>query len=200
LSSCLCPVEWSGSFCPPSYQPHVQRHIVIKPTSETKYRKVNQKITTNNRNLKETSITCCLVAPTIASLNCGATEVIKKENSNLWNQVLEVCLWGEVVRPAFTKPTETEPREFFVAFTNSSFAAAQYVCLSSPALGLNQPPINLLAPEFYISILAHPVCKMWIIQEPKRVALWNKRHFEEKNWEYAACLKYSLLIFVGKNI
>ena len=26
---------------------------------------------------------------------------------------------------------------------------------------------NLLAPEFYIQILAHPVCKMWIIQEPK---------------------------------
>ena len=27
---------------------------------------------------------------------------------------------------------------------------------------------NLLAPEFYIQILAHPVCKMWIIQEPKK--------------------------------
>jgi hypothetical protein len=24
-----------------------------------------------------------------------------------------------------------------------------------------------------------PVFKMWIIQEPKKVALWNKRHFEE---------------------
>jgi len=38
---------------------------------------------------------------------------------------------------------------------------------------------------------------MWIIQEPKKVALWNKRHFEgEKNREYAACLKYSVRIFV----
>jgi hypothetical protein len=25
-----------------------------------------------------------------------------------------------------------------------------------------------------------PVFKMWIIQEPKKVALWNKRHFEEE--------------------
>jgi hypothetical protein len=58
--------------------------------------------------------------------------------------------------------------------------------------------INLLAPEFYISILAHPVCKMWIIHEPKKVALWNKRHFEEKNGECAACLKYSVLVFVEK--
>jgi hypothetical protein len=26
-------------------------------------------------------------------------------------------------------------------------------------------------PNFLI-FLAHPVCKMWIIQEPKKVALW----------------------------
>ena len=58
------------------------------------------------------------------------------------------------------------------------------------------PLFNLLAPEFYIEILAHPVCKMWIIQKPKKVALWNKRHFEEKNEECAACLKYSVVIFV----
>jgi hypothetical protein len=31
--------------------------------------------------------------------------------------------------------------------------------------------INLLAPEFGIYILAHPVCKMQIIQEPKKIAL-----------------------------
>jgi hypothetical protein len=39
---------------------------------------------------------------------------------------------------------------------------------------------------------------MWIIHEPKKVALWKKRHFEEKNGECAACLKYSVLIFVEK--
>ena len=39
---------------------------------------------------------------------------------------------------------------------------------------------------------------MWIIQEPKKVALWNKQHFEEKNRECAACLKYSVLIFAEK--
>ena len=32
----------------------------------------------------------------------------------------------------------------------------------------------------------------------KKVALRNKRHFEEKNGECAACLKYSVLIFVEK--
>jgi hypothetical protein len=52
-----------------------------------------------------------------------------------------VYLWGEVVRPAVTKPTETEPREFFVAFTNDPFAA-QCVCLSSPALRPTNPPIK----------------------------------------------------------
>ena len=28
-----------------------------------------------------------------------------------------------------------------------------------------------------------PVFKMWIIQEPKKVAFWNKRHFEEEKTE-----------------
>jgi len=32
----------------------------------------------------------------------------------------------------------------------------------------------------------------------KKVTLRNKRHFEEKNGECAACLKYSILIFVEK--
>jgi len=41
---------------------------------------------------------------------------------------------------------------------------------------------------------------MLITQEPKKIALRNKRHFEEKNGECAACLKYSVCIFVEKNI
>ena len=32
----------------------------------------------------------------------------------------------------------------------------------------------------FFFILANSVYKMWITQEPKKVALWNKRHFEEK--------------------
>ena len=33
---------------------------------------------------------------------------------------------------------------------------------------------------FFFLILAHPVYKMWIIQEPNKLALWNKLYFEEK--------------------
>ena len=36
------------------------------------------------------------------------------------------------------------------------------------------------------------------MNQKKKVALWNKWHFEEKNGECAACLKYSVLIFVEK--
>jgi len=39
---------------------------------------------------------------------------------------------------------------------------------------------NLLEPELFFLILAHPVYKMWIIQEPNTLELWNKLHFEEK--------------------
>jgi hypothetical protein len=36
------------------------------------------------------------------------------------------------------------------------------------------------------------------MQEPKKVALKNKRHFEEKHRVCAAFLKYSVLIFAEK--
>jgi len=39
---------------------------------------------------------------------------------------------------------------------------------------------NLLAPELFFLILAHPVYKMWLIQVPNMLELWNKLHFEEK--------------------
>jgi hypothetical protein len=39
---------------------------------------------------------------------------------------------------------------------------------------------------------------MWITQEPKEVALRNKRHFKDKNGQCAASLKYSVFIFVEK--
>jgi len=32
----------------------------------------------------------------------------------------------------------------------------------------------------FFLILAHPVYKMWIIQEPNILDLWNKLHFEEE--------------------
>jgi hypothetical protein len=38
-----------------------------------------------------------------------------------------------------------------------------------PSLGTTD--FNLLEPEFYIEILAHPVGKMRIIQEPNKVTL-----------------------------
>ena len=37
--------------------------------------------------------------------------------------------------------------------------------------------------NYFFLILAHPVYKMWIIQEPNNLELWNKLHFEEKKTE-----------------
>ena len=43
--------------------------------------------------------------------------------------------------------------------------------------------LNLLVTDFFFQFLAHPVFKMWVIQKANKVALWNKRHFEEKKME-----------------
>jgi len=37
--------------------------------------------------------------------------------------------------------------------------------------------------NYFFLILAHPVYKMWIIQKPNTLELWNKLHFEEKGTE-----------------
>ena len=44
--------------------------------------------------------------------------------------------------------------------------------------------LNRLAPELlFFLILAHPVYKMRILQEPNTLDLWNKLHFEEEKTE-----------------
>ena len=43
--------------------------------------------------------------------------------------------------------------------------------------------VNLLAAELFFLILAHPVCRMWIIQEPNMLELRNELHFEEEKTE-----------------
>ena len=42
---------------------------------------------------------------------------------------------------------------------------------------------NLLDPELFFLVLAHPVYKMRIIQEPNTIELWNNLHFEEEKTE-----------------
>ena len=43
--------------------------------------------------------------------------------------------------------------------------------------------LNLLTPELFFKILAHPAYKMWIIQEPNMLELRNKLHFKEEKTE-----------------
>jgi len=64
-----------------------------------------------------------------------------------------------------------------------AYQGRAFTCASSRSALLNKPfqnPINLLAPELLFLILAHTVYKMWIIQEPNTLELWNKLHFEEE--------------------
>jgi len=61
---------------------------------------------------------------------------------------------------------------------------------------LPQHHINLLAPELFFFILAHSVYKMWILQEPNMLDLWNKLHFEEEKTQSIYHVKILILIFV----
>ena len=43
--------------------------------------------------------------------------------------------------------------------------------------------LNLLTPELFFLIFAHPVYKILVIQERNTLELWNKLHFEEEKTE-----------------
>ena len=58
------------------------------------------------------------------------------------------------------------------------------------------PPGLTFGAGIIFLILEHSVYKMWIIQEPNTLELWNKFHFEERKKRVITCLKYSVPIFV----
>ena len=81
---------------------------------------------------------------------------------------------------------------------NGSFDVLLTVHLSI-ILVINQ--LNLLAPELFFLILANPVYKTWIIQEPNALELWNKLHFEkEKSESIYHVLNIHYLYFSNKYI
>jgi len=60
------------------------------------------------------------------------------------------------------------------------------------------PSLTFWRRNYFFFNFSTSVYKMWVIQEPNTLELWNKLHFEEreKNEEYIPCLKYSVPIFV----
>ena len=48
----------------------------------------------------------------------------------------------------------------------------------------------------YFLILAQPVYKMWVIQEPNKLELWNKMHFEEKKTESIYHVKNTRYVYL----
>jgi hypothetical protein len=69
-------------------------------------------------------------------------------------------------------------------WANNSSGVSTCLLYTSPFSQHHKNEFNLLAPElFFFLILAHPVYKMWIIQEPNTLEIWNKLHFEEEKTE-----------------
>ena len=75
--------------------------------------------------------------------------------------------------------------------SNSDTATWRLVTTAFPAPPRYQDPssftlgtmLTFWRRTFFFQILAHPVFKLWVIQKPNKVALWNKRHFEGEKME-----------------
>ena len=62
-----------------------------------------------------------------------------------------------------------------------------------------EPCLTLWRRIFFFNF-STTVYKMWITQEPKKVALWNKRHFEEKKTESVQHVWNILYVYLLNNI
>jgi len=113
----------------------------------------------------------------------------------IWSEWLQVYQWRTLQLPArsifytIIPPKVAEINHgvtlFFVPVL--VFCLSLLFCLYSTftftSVSFTFTNINLLAPKLFFLILAHPVYKMLIIQEPNTLELWNKLHFEEKQKE-----------------
>ena len=88
--------------------------------------------------------------------------------------IIDWCVWWRHAIPATFMYSSGDLLLFEFRFIIIGFAA--YYC-SWKCLTLWRRNY------FFFLILAHPVYKMSVIQEPNKLALWNKLHFEEKKPE-----------------
>jgi hypothetical protein len=73
----------------------------------------------------------------------------------------------------------------FVINENNAYCYENFHATLMHRLMIESSTLNTLtlgAGNFFLNF-STPVFKMWIIQEPYKVALWNKRHFEERKTE-----------------
>ena len=80
-------------------------------------------------------------------------------------------------------------REAYHCNASSVEVGNRWSCTQRYHTLFNGVVLNILATDFFFQILAHPVFKMWILQEPNKVALRNKRHLEEKKWRLYSMFK-----------
>ena len=101
-------------------------------------------------------------------------EILPKKNE-YWNYTFELRVH---------QINNTVQRNLLKNFLNVHTPTCEYLYGMFQKDTWNGRSVNLLAPEllFYFKFY-HTLYIVWIIQEPNKLELWNKLHFEEKKTE-----------------
>jgi len=128
-------------------------------------------------------------------INWDFTASLKKYNEMyLWIKYIKSVLWRVAECLSYIedvwclKVNLAFPRHTFMFVTDLFSICMNLVQRVKECWVSVTPKFNLLVPELFFSILSHPVYKMWIIQEPNMLELWNKLHFKEKETESIYCV------------
>ena len=123
-------------------------------------------------------------------VNLDSKDIRRSRNVSIWSTVSSGLLFWttELIKTVFKSQVPTS-RKIQCVFKEEIFGFAcrkSWICCDNHAKHIHYMGkmrrwrvLTLWRRNFFL-ILAHPVYKMWITQEPKKVALSNKRHSEEK--------------------
>jgi len=127
----------------------------------------------------------------VNSENASYKPVHNLESSSLLQENINIKIYRIIILPLVLYGSETwsltlcderRLRVFRNSLLRRIFGPKRYE-ITGKWRTLYNEELNLLVAELFFLILAQPVYKMWIIQEPNMLELWNKLHFLREKTE-----------------
>jgi len=119
----------------------------------------------------------CQFSRVLAFLECGSGENGCSNTGWTVPSQTEDCLATHSIRHFPLHFSRASPYATRFRFHSTTRGCASFNCQAQ----IYQVCLTFWRRNYFFKILAHPLYKMWIIQEPNSLDLWNKLHFEEEN-------------------
>jgi hypothetical protein len=127
----------------------------------------------------ETVVLCVCVCVCVCVCLRACAWVCRHVNFKFWTN-LSVFTKLYVIFQLNKNPNSRRPNLDFHTISDKNMVDTRTCDVRSTTAPLPSGSLTFLTRNYFFLVLAHPVYKMRIIQEPNTIELWNKLHFEEE--------------------